>query len=216
MPTPGNLPRPEVLFEDETCWVLLKPSGLPSVPGKGELAQDSLAQRAQAHWRDAQVVHRLDMATSGLMLLARGPEWQRHYSRMFAERHMHKGYVAIVDGLINSHEGEIALPLIADWPNRPRQKVCFTHGKPSLTRYQVLNQNHQTNASRVALYPVTGRSHQLRVHLTSLGHPIWGDTLYGCGRVSTLSSRLLLHAQSLAFVHPLSGQEFKLECAPEF
>lgn len=210
------LPRPDVLFEDETCWILNKPSGLPSVPGKGPWALDSLAQRAQAHWPDAQVVHRLDMPTSGLMLMARGAHWQRHYSLMFAQRRMNKDYEAIVHGVMATTQGEIDLPLIADWPNRPRQMVCTSTGKPSLTRWSVLSLQPETQSSRLTLQPLTGRSHQLRVHLMSVGHPIWGDTLYAPEPIQALSPRLLLHARSLSFVHPLQGETIRLNCPTPF
>lgn len=173
-----------------------KPAGLLAVPGRTE--PDCLAARVQAVWADARVVHRLDMATSGLMLFARGAAAQRRLGDAFAARLVHKGYVAIVGGLVDADVGEIDLPLAADWPNRPRQQVDRLAGKPSLTRWRVLQRDPQRGTTRLALAPVTGRSHQLRVHLAAIGHAILGDELYAPGEWATASPRLLLHACRLA------------------
>lgn len=183
------------LHVDETCVVVDKPAGLLSVPGRGEDKQDCAAARVQQRYPEALIVHRLDQATSGLLLFARGAENQRHYSYEFMQRRVHKRYVAVVEGLLplDGTWHEIALPLIADWPNRPKQKVDHEHGKPSLTRWRALD--HEAGRTRVELEPVTGRSHQLRVHLMALGHPIAGDALYG--NAST-APRLLLHACALS------------------
>jgi tRNA pseudouridine32 synthase / 23S rRNA pseudouridine746 synthase len=191
---------------DATCCVLNKPAGLPSVPGRGELAQGSLAQQVQQRYADALVVHRLDMATSGLILMARGSEWQRAYSRLFAERAVHKRYVAIVHGLIQQDSGQIDLPLIADWPNRPKQKVDVILGKPSLTLFRVASRDQSAHCTQVSLQPVTGRSHQLRVHLQAIGHPIVGDRLYAPLPWQNDTQRLLLHSQELALTHPQTSQ----------
>ncbi len=190
---------------DDCVAVIDKPAGLPAVPGRAEHLRDCAASRLQAVMPDAQVVHRLDMATSGLMLLARGAHWQRVFSRLFAERQMHKRYVAVVSGLMANDSGEIALPLIADWPNRPLQKVDVVTGKPSLTRYRVIGRDASRHTTRVELEPVTGRSHQLRVHLQAIGHPIVGDTLYAPAGIAAASPRLLLHALRLSFTHPAHG-----------
>ena len=155
----------------------------------------------QALHADARVVHRLDMATSGLLLMARGAEAQRRVGMAFARREVTKRYVAVVRGRVRSTHGEIALPLTADWPQRPRQKVDTERGKPSLTRYRVLSVDDAADTSRLELEPVTGRSHQLRVHLLAIGHPIVGDTLYG----QTDAPRLLLHACELTLPHPATG-----------
>ncbi len=192
------------LHADDALLVFDKPAGLPAVPGRPEHLHDCLASRAQARWPDALVVHRLDMATSGLIVMARGLEAQRQLSAAFASRQVHKRYVALVDGRIESAEGEIDLPLIADWPNRPKQKVDHAAGKPSLTRYRVLA--HEAQGTRVALEPVTGRSHQLRVHLQAIGHPILGDTLYADASAQARSDRLCLHACELRLAHPASGE----------
>ncbi len=194
------------MHQDETCWVLNKPEGLLSVPGRGELQHDSLAQRLQRLHPEARVVHRLDMATSGLILLANGPHWQRVYSQLFAQRLVRKQYVAVVSGCLSQDHGEINLPLGADWPNRPKQQVDPVHGKPSLTRYTVLERDAAERRTRLLLEPVTGRSHQLRVHLLALGHPIIGDRLYAPTDVQRQSTRLLLHAQRLELTHPASNE----------
>jgi len=203
-----------VLHDDDACIVVDKPRGLLSVPGRGAHLQDCMATRVQALFADALVVHRLDMATSGLMLFARGIEAQRRLSRAFAQREVHKRYVAVVHGALDAEQGEIDLPLIADWPNRPRQKVDHAHGKPSLTRWRVIDAD--TDRTRVELEPVTGRAHQLRVHLLAIGHPILGDALYAPPEVLASADRLLLHAARLQFAHPVSGEPIAIESAVPF
>jgi tRNA pseudouridine32 synthase/23S rRNA pseudouridine746 synthase len=207
---------PELLHVDAHCIVALKPGGLLSVPGLGPNGQDCLSAHVQAEYGDALVVHRLDMATSGLMLFARGAAAQRTLSAAFAARAVHKRYVAVVHGHVTAPDGEIDLPLIADWPNRPKQKVDHAAGKPSLTRYRVLAHDAARDATRVELEPVTGRAHQLRVHLLAIGHPILGDALYAPPQVLAQADRLLLHASALRFAHPLSGEPIAFESAPPF
>jgi tRNA pseudouridine32 synthase/23S rRNA pseudouridine746 synthase len=192
-----------VLHVDTALVVVDKPSGLLSVPGRGAHLQDCMASRVQAVFDDALVVHRLDMATSGLMLFARGIEAQRALGRAFEQRAVHKRYVAVVHGHLPHPQGEIALPLMADWPNRPLQKVDRAHGKPSTTRYRVIG--FEEGRTRVELEPVTGRAHQLRVHLLAIGHPIVGDALYAPPDVRDGAARLLLHATQLRFTHPAGG-----------
>ena len=192
------------LHIDEQMMVVDKPHGLLSVPGKGLAGEDCLIRRVQADYPDALIVHRLDMATSGVMVLARGPEPHRTLSIAFADRRTDKAYVAVVAGEMVDDAGEIDLPLITDWPNRPRQMVDHEAGKPSLTRYRVLSRGE--NTTRVALEPVTGRSHQLRVHMLALGHPILGDGLYAPTEVLAQSPRLLLHAERLEVPHPVTGE----------
>jgi len=206
----------ERVHVDAHCIVAVKPSGLLSVPGRGEHGQDCLATRVQAEFADALVVHRLDMSTSGLMLFARGPAAQRALSVAFAAREVHKRYVAVVHGHVDSAQGEIDLPLLADWPNRPKQKVDHEAGKPSLTRWRVLAFDAARNATRLELEPVTGRAHQLRVHLLAIGHPILGDALYAPPEVIEQADRLLLHASSLRFAHPHTGEPITLESAAPF
>ena len=204
------------LHIDATCLVVVKPAGLLSVPGRGTHLQDCLSARVQAIHADALVVHRLDMATSGLLLFARGAAAQRSLSQAFAQREVHKRYVAVVHGRMAQDQGEIDLPLMADWPNRPMQKVDTDHGKPSLTRYRVLAFDAAANTTRVLLEPVTGRAHQLRVHLLAIGHPMLGDALYAPPAVRAMANRLLLHAESLAFRHPTNGSMIELTCDVPF
>lgn len=208
-----------MIHADASLLVVDKPSGLLAVPGRGPDKQDCASARVQARYPDALVVHRLDMDTSGLMLMARGAAMQRILSRAFAERRVAKRYIALVAGrpeAPTSVWGEIDLPLVCDWPNRPRQKVDHRLGKPSLTRWRVLGYDAALGATRVELEPVSGRSHQLRVHLRELGHPILGDPLYAPPEVSAMAQRLLLHAARLSLAHPADGSELRLESAPPF
>ncbi len=204
-----------LIYRDDSLIAVNKPAGLLAVPGRGTDKQDCLASRVQAEFPDALIVHRLDMATSGLLLFARGAEMQRRISQMFREREVQKRYVAVVSGRLEPLAGEINLPLISDWQNRPRQKVDRDAGKPSLTRYRRLMHDVNTDSSRVILEPVTGRTHQLRVHLAAIGHPILGDALYG-GESVIKAERLLLHASMLSFDHPLSGKLLSLTSEPPF
>lgn len=208
-----------VLYADDAMLVLDKPAGLLSVPGRGEDKQDCLSARALCLHPDALVVHRLDMATSGLMVLARGIAAQRTLNQAFASRTVTKRYIAIVDGCLAPPPetwGVIDLPIIVDWPNRPRRVIDHRIGKPSVTRWRVLSHNEHEGTTRVELEPVTGRSHQLRVHLQALGHPIVGDALYGSPRVQALSKRLLLHAHSLELRHPVTNEPLRFVSAALF
>ncbi len=204
-----------MVHEDAHCLVLDKPAGLLCVPGRGADKQDCLWTRAQERWPDALVVHRLDMATSGLCLFARGAALQAAFGHAFARREVAKAYAAIVQG-DPGESGEIDLPLSADWPNRPRQKVDPQQGKPSLTRWRRLGPGPQPGTTRLALEPVTGRSHQLRVHLLAIGHPILGDTLYAPPRVAAAAPRLLLHASGLKLVHPATATPVHWRSAAPF
>lgn len=201
-----------LLYVDDALIVADKPAGLLAVPGRGEGGRDNLATRVQARYADALVVHRLDMATSGLMLLARGPAMQRALSQVFAERRVDKTYVAVVEGLVATDAGCIDAPLAADWPRRPRQQVDREGGKPSLTHWRVLQRGD--GCTRLALRPISGRSHQLRVHLLHIGHPIRGDALYAPPPAS--APRMLLHATELALLHPLSGLPLRFSSPPPF
>ncbi len=203
----------DCVYQDEHLLVVNKPAGLLAVPGRGVSKQDSLITRIQAQFPDALVVHRLDMATSGLMMFARGAEMQSRFSKLFRDRQIGKRYIAEVDGVLAQICGEIDLPIGSDWPNRPKQKVNLVEGKPSLTQYRLLSVSAERGTSRVSLEPVTGRTHQLRVHLAAIGHPILGDPLYG--DVSK-SPRLLLHASNLGFKHPISGVRLDLQSVPDF
>ena len=215
------LAKVSLVHADDHLLVLDKPAGLLAVPGRGDDKQDCLSARMQALWPDALVVHRLDMATSGLLLMARGAQAQRQLGMAFAARLVHKRYEAVVHGLLAPPESpdgwsEIALPLILDWPNRPRSIVDSARGKPSLTRWRVLAQDRAGGTTRVALEPVTGRSHQLRVHLQALGHPILGDALYAPPEVQARADRLLLHACALRLPHPASGQDCEFRSPAPF
>lgn len=201
---------------DRSLIVVDKPTRLLSVPGRGPDKQDCLVTRLQVEFPDALIVHRLDYDTSGLIVLARGKAMHRELSILFQERRVEKRYVAVVEGKPEQECGEIDLPLIVDWPNRPLHKVDFEIGKPSLTRFQVTAYDSERHTSRVALVPETGRTHQLRVHMQSLGHPILGDPLYASGEALTKANRLLLHAEHLAFSHPVTGKALTFNCAAPF
>ena len=196
----------DILFQDQSLLVLNKPSGLLSVPGRGPDKQDSLAWRVQQEYPDALTVHRLDMETSGLVVMAKNTQIHRQMSLLFQEREVHKQYIAVVDGVIEQMDGKIDLPLITDWPNRPKQKIDHDKGKPSVTHYKVIALDQRQSTTRVELQPVTGRTHQLRVHMQSMGHAILGDRLYASERVLSKANRLLLHACTLAFRHPLTHE----------
>lgn len=246
----------DLIYRDDTLLVVNKPAGLLAVPGRGADKQDCLSARLQQEFPDALVVHRLDMSTSGLMLFARGAGMQRRLSQMFHEREVEKRYVAVVSGklepariqsspsltlpqrergrslLLRSGEGweggwgEVDLPIAADWPNRPLRKIDAELGKPSLTRYRVLNYDPSIHRAlrgtqgeryieitRVELEPVTGRTHQLRVHMAAIGHSVLGDALYG--EVSSAAC-LLLHATTLNLLHPLTGAPLHFVSEPPF
>jgi len=201
-----------IVYADDALIAVDKPAGMLAVPGRGADKQDCLSARVRAVYADALVVHRLDMATSGLMLLARGSGMQRRLSDAFARREVRKRYIAVVDGLADDELCEIDLPLAADWPNRPKQRVDHAGGKPSLTRCRVLSHDLEAGTTRLELEPVTGRTHQLRVHLQAIGHPIVGDALYA----SSPHSRLLLHAWRIDLTHPLSGEALSLQSDAPF
>jgi tRNA pseudouridine32 synthase/23S rRNA pseudouridine746 synthase len=203
-----------LVYVDEHLLVLDKPAGLLAVPGRGADKQDCLALRAQRLWPDALVVHRLDMATSGLCVMGRGIAMQRRLGRAFAEREVDKRYEAVVAGRIEEDEGTIRLPVGADWPRRPMQKVDAELGRPSETFWRVLSRGADT--TRLMLQPVTGRTHQLRVHLQAIGHPILGDALYAPPDIQARAPRLLLHATQLRFAHPSSGEPLAFESPAPF
>jgi tRNA pseudouridine32 synthase/23S rRNA pseudouridine746 synthase len=204
------MPKPtpiELVFADDAIVVLNKPAGLLSVPGRGPDKQDCLSSRVQQQFSDALVVHRLDMATSGLLVMARGLAVQRLLNDAFAQRQVHKRYEAVAFGQIHTADSAwqtIDLPILVDWPNRPLRTI-HPQGQPSVTRLKSVHIDAVRDVTHVELEPVTGRSHQLRVHLQAIGHPIVGDALYAPAPVASMSPRLLLHACSLAFIHPLRG-----------
>lgn len=202
-----------VIYIDDHMLVAEKPAGLLSVPGRLPEHKDCLITRLQIVYPDALTVHRLDMATSGLMVFARGAEAHRTLSKAFANRQVDKRYIAVVAGELSA-DGEVDLPLIRDWPNRPRQMVDHATGKPSLTRYRIVERGEVT--TRVELEPVTGRTHQLRVHMMAIDHPILGDDFYAPPEIEALSPRLLLHAERLSLPHPVSGDVMDFHSAAPF
>ena len=209
---PPTKPCLTVLHHDDDLLVVDKPSGLLTVPGKAPEHADCLEKRAQASFPHCRIVHRLDMDTSGILVLAMNAKAHRHLGLQFERRHIKKTYIARVWGSVEQDSGTIDLPLICDWPNRPRQMVDHQRGKSSRTDWQVLSRDD--HSTRVKLTPLTGRSHQLRVHLLSLGHPILGDNIYAHEKALTAADRLQLHAQSLTLFHPEDGRtcEFESKC----
>jgi tRNA pseudouridine32 synthase/23S rRNA pseudouridine746 synthase len=205
-----------LLYADEHLLIFDKPAGLLSVPGRGADKADCMASRVQLRYADALVVHRLDMETSGLFLMARGEAMQKTLSGMFEQRQMEKSYLALVAGTPADARGRIDLPLICDWPNRPLQKVDHVQGKPATTFYEYLKAYPALDASLMQLRPITGRSHQLRVHMCALGHPILGDRLYALQGIQEKTSRLMLHAHSLAFTHPITQEDCSFVAIPAF
>lgn len=205
-----------LIHADRSLLVVGKPHRVLSVPGRGEDKQDCLIRRVQVEYPDALIVHRLDYDTSGLLVLARGAEMHRLLSMMFQARQVDKRYVARIDGQLPEAQGSVDLPLIVDWPNRPLHKVDFEIGKPSLTHYRTLSYDTESDTTRVELIPETGRTHQLRVHMQALKHPILGDPLYGSPSAQAKADRLMLHAEHLAFAHPKTGKPLSFDCPPAF
>jgi len=211
---PPMTPYLDIVFQDEDIVVLNKSSGLLSVPGRLPEHQDCLQNRIQRVLPTATIVHRLDMATSGIIIMALNKPAHVNISRQFEQRKTNKSYIARVFGHVKEHEGSVDLPLICDWPNRPKQKVDHENGKQSLTHYKVLSyseldstgKNSDNESTLVELTPVTGRSHQLRVHMLALGHPILGDRLYAHEQALTVSPRLQLHARNLSLAHPVTNE----------
>ena len=192
----------DVLHDDHELLVVSKPSGLLSVPGKGADLADCLLSRVQEVFPTALLVHRLDRDTSGVLVFGMPPHAQRHLGLQFENRQVKKTYVARVWGQLSPKTGEVDLPLIVDWPNRPRQMVCHATGKPALTAWRVMR--HGDTERRVRLMPKTGSSHQLRVHMQALGHPILGDPFYAEGPARAFE-RLMLHSEELRLRHPDGG-----------
>ena len=207
----------EIIYQDRCLIAVNKPYGLLSVPGRGQDKQDCVVARLQQAFGDIRVVHRLDCHTSGVMLLALGLEMQRRLSRLFHDRAIGKTYVALVEGEVNQSEGLIDIPMRGDPDDRPRQVVDYRDGKSAQTRWRLLNYENvgqTTQASRLQLQPLTGRTHQLRVHCRALGHPIVGDRLYNGSAGDT--DRMMLHAERLEFAHPVSHRRMHLASPCEF
>ncbi len=201
-------------YADEDIVIANKPSGLLSVPGRGPEKHECLLSHLQLIYPEIKIVHRLDMDTSGLMVLALNADVHRALSRQFQERETSKTYQAISAGLPSAEQGSINLPMRCDWDRRPLQMIDFKQGKSAQTHWKTLQQSN--DQFLVELTPITGRSHQLRLHMKSLGHPILGDNLYADPITLKMSSRLLLHATSLSFTHPVSGQWLEFNLLPEF
>lgn len=201
----GGAAAVEVLHADPWLLLVHKPAGLLAVPGRGEDKRDCVLSRLQLRHADALAVHRLDQVTSGVMVFARDPATHRALSLLFAERRIDKAYVAVVEGSLADESGRIDLPLGADWANRPRQVVDPVRGRPSSTDWQVVGRDRSGLRTRLLLHPHSGRTHQLRVHLAAIGHPIVGDVLYG----AQPAARVLLHASRLGFAHPHTGERIQ-------
>jgi len=206
----------DILYRDDDLLIINKPAGLLTVPGKGPDKQDCLINRALRPYPNARVVHRLDQGTSGIVVFPLNYITLRNMTKQFEARGIHKRYIAVVAGLVEQDEGEVRLPLICDWPNRPLQKVCFESGKAAHTRYQVIERDNANQTTRVLLEPVSGRTHQLRVHMLAIGHVIVGDQLYAPADIQAMAPRLLLHAQHISFDHPVSGIPISVDCPPAF
>ena len=202
---PPQEPWLDLVYRDDYIAVVNKPSGLLSVPGNQPQYYDSAMSRVKEKYGFCEPAHRLDMATSGILLFALSKAADRELKRQFREREPKKYYQALVWGHLEQDHGVVELPLICDWENRPRQKICFERGKRAVTFYDVL-QRYPNNTTRVNLTPITGRSHQLRLHMLALGHPILGDKFYAHPQAKALSPRLCLHAESLQIQHPITGE----------
>lgn len=194
-----------IVYEDDDLVVIEKPAGLLSVPGRLPEHQDSAYLRVLAQFPQAKITHRLDMATSGILMFAKHRDAEVAVSKMFQARTVNKHYIALVQGKL-ADEGRVDVPLITDWENRPRQIVHFELGKPAQTLYRKLDYSVESDITRVLLTPITGRSHQLRVHMQYIGHPITGDKLYHPEPTQSPLKRMALHASFLAFTQPLSGK----------
>lgn len=203
-----------ILFSDEDIIIINKEPGLLSVPGRGAEKLDSVSHRLSLQFPEIHIVHRLDMATSGIMVFAQNKNALRNLQQQFQNRKTQKTYQAIVAGRLRPSQGAINLPMRCDWPNRPKQMVCYEFGKKSLTRWSVIE--FIGDNTRILLNPITGRSHQLRIHCEALGHPILGDNLYGTEYSQNATTELCLHAQSLTFTHPANNKSMTFSSPPNF
>lgn len=206
----------EILYEDQHLLLINKPEFLLSVPGRHRLNKDCMITRIQQSYPTASVVHRLDLDTSGIMVVPLNKATHSHISRQFQERRVHKTYQAVVYGSVENDEGSVELPIKTDWENRPLQKICHQNGKHALTNYNVMKRDPDNNCTRLLLKPVTGRSHQLRIHMREIDHPILGCDMYAHKEALSMASRLMLHATSLEFEHPSSGEKVLGNCPPGF
>ncbi len=204
----------QILLEDNDFLLVRKPDLLLTVPGRHPKNKDCLIARLQQNWPTASIVHRLDLDTSGIMIIPLNKKSHAHISRQFQERQVKKSYTAMVYDIVEQDFGEITLPIKPDWQNRPKQKICFESGKSALTQYTVIRR--QRDRSRLLLEPVTGRSHQLRIHLSEIGHPILGCDMYAHETALKMAPRLMLHATTIGFTHPAKRVEVSAESPPDF
>lgn len=211
---PPREPWLEIVYEDDDIVVFDKPSGLLSVPGKPEALLDSLQTRALARFAGAGTIHRLDMDTSGLVVMAKHKAAHGHIGKQFENRQTFKRYIARVSGTVSEDEGLVDLPLATDWENKPRQRVDHARGRPAQTRWRAISRD--AGSTRLELTPITGRTHQLRVHMKEIGHPILGDAFYASGTARAAADRLQLHASELGFRHPRGGAPIHFTSKPPF
>jgi tRNA pseudouridine32 synthase/23S rRNA pseudouridine746 synthase len=206
----------QILQRDEAFLIISKPPRLLSVPGRHPLNRDSVIARLQTEFPQAAIVHRLDFDTSGIMVIPLNKAALSHISKQFQARAVRKTYTAVVNGLVKDDKGVIDLPIAADAENRPKYKICFESGKKSVTEFSVISRDISANTTRLLLHPVTGRSHQLRLHMQAIGHSILGCEFYASEEVRNKADRLLLHATELEFLHPVTGVRVIKICPPKF
>jgi tRNA pseudouridine32 synthase/23S rRNA pseudouridine746 synthase len=206
----------DILYEDDYLLLINKPAFLLSMPGRHPDNKDSVITRLKQTWPSASLVHRLDLDTSGLMVIPKTKFVHAEISKQFQARTISKSYIAVVDGLMAERYGSIELPITKDWQNRPLQKICHETGKASKTLFEVLELDTDKKITRIELTPITGRTHQLRIHLSTIGHPILGCDLYATDSAFNKSNRLLLHSQKLTFNHPIYNQPISMTCEPAF
>jgi|TARA_A100001391_G_scaffold154548_1_gene112314 tRNA pseudouridine32 synthase/23S rRNA pseudouridine746 synthase len=211
---PPTEPWLDIVHEDDDIVVFNKPSGLLSVPGKDPQLFDSLQSRALERFAGAGTIHRLDKDTSGIIIMAKHKAAHGHIGKQFEYRQTTKFYIARVWGQVAEDEGLVDLPLATDWENKPRQEVNHARGRASQTRWQVIGR--EDHATRLKLIPITGRTHQLRVHMKEIGHPILGDEFYATGEALVAADRLQLHAAELGFRHPSGGEPVVFRSEPPF
>ncbi len=206
----------EILYQDDDILLINKPDGLLSVPGRHPLNRDCVNNRLLKLFPGMGMAHRLDLDTSGMMIVPLNKPALAHINKQFQDRKIHKTYTAVLFGIVAKNDGKIDLPLIFDWPNRPMQKVCQSSGKGALTRYKVLYRDEAANTTRVIFTPITGRSHQLRIHSREMGHPIIGCDMYATRQAYEMGDRLMLHATDISFTHPTTGKIISQTCEPAF
>ena len=206
---PPTEPYLDTVYHDNDILVLNKQAGLLTVPGKEEHLSDCLEKRAREKFPGALTVHRLDMDTSGLIVMGLNKFSHRHLSLQFQNRNVDKEYIALVAGTPAAESGQIDLPIICDWPNRPKQMVDHESGKPSRTKWDIIKRFD--DRTLLSLIPLTGRSHQLRVHMMEIGHPIIGDRFYAPPQIVTLADRLCLHSRKITIMHPVLKEKMTFE-----